>query len=162
MTVAQDCKNPVCIKNNPANRWKGSTGEDAQGHARFMQACYCVRAWLITVWKKEANGTNTIRSLMRQYAPKDDTQGSLPGREPNDPDGYAEFVAKRAGIGPDDPFDIFEDATGRIHVMAISILLAIYRAIERMESGGTVFEPTSELLLGAALFYTDIVEKQAA
>lgn len=158
MSIASKYHNPGCIKNDPNNMWRGSTGSDPAGHAIFEKVRWCFRAMLISIAKKERNGKFTILKLMYDWSPQNDTIGSIAGGKPNRPDKYAEFVAKRAGIGTKEQFDIFDDATGAIRPESVPLLIAIYRAIERMESGGDYYAPASELLYGAALYYEDRVE----
>ena len=160
-TISERLNNPVCIKGDPRDPWRGSDGLDERGHAKFVASRWCVRAWLKTLLEKERNRKVTLRRLIRDYAPADDTVGSIPGAAPNRPDYYAEAVGQWIGRDPDAEWDIFDDRTGAIHSEAVPLLVAIWRAIERMESGGTVCTPMSELLAGAGEFYADYVEKRA-
>jgi hypothetical protein len=99
--------NPLNIKwanpDNPAALWKGSSGYDDRGHAIFADPAMGIRAAMRSLQSKWLNGKRTIRAIIADWAPSDDTVGSLAGTAPNDPDSYAGFVAGHSGLLVDDP-----------------------------------------------------------
>jgi hypothetical protein len=144
-------QNPLNIKNNPCNPWKGSS-TDERGHAVFVDPAMGIRAGLITMEKKWQNGKRTLRSIINEWAPASDTQGSLPGRPANDPGAYAIFVAKAAGIKPDTALE----APGANPWAWAPII----HAMSKYEMGE--YCPRSVIARGISLWLAECVEVKAA
>ncbi len=159
MSLAKDLNNPGCLRGD--DDWVGRIGTGPNGHARFRDLPSGVRALLVCLWKKERNGRTTLRRLYQSWATRDDTIGSIPGAELNDPDECVDRLGREMGMDPDEEFDLFDDRSGRIHASGVGTLLSVYRFIERIESGGDLIAPISELLLGASMFYRDWVENRS-
>ena len=139
--------NPLNIKNNPANRWAGSLGENAVGTAIFSSPSMGVRAAMRCLQKKYLAGKTTLLAIISDWAPADDTQGSLPGRPANDPADYARYVGDRIGFSIDeklpDPSDVLAWAR-------------IVKAMSHYEMG--VDCPWSEVLIGVGLWAHEFLE----
>lgn len=90
-------KNPLNIKGR--DHWLGKIANDSRGHCIFESPEYGIRAGMRTLQSKWINCKRTIAAIISEWAPSSDTQGSMPGRPANDPDDYAGYVARRAGIG---------------------------------------------------------------
>lgn len=96
---------PMVVKNNNPLALRPSGGEVFQGeeeggrggYAKFNTPSDGVRAAVITIQNYQKKyGLDTLRKILHRYAPAEDK---------NDPDSYADFVAKESGVSPDDPID---------------------------------------------------------
>jgi hypothetical protein len=95
--------NPLNIKQDPRDPWKGSHGTDARGHAVFDSPMYGVRAAMMSLDAKWRNGKRSLYRICADWAPVDDTIGSIAGNPPNDPSEYACFCADYLGdVAPDE------------------------------------------------------------
>lgn len=125
-------RNPLNVKNNLKNPWKGSDATDSRSHAVFKDEADGWRAAWKTLAAKYAAGKRTLRSIISSWAPKSDTIGSIPGNMANNPDEYAETIAHWCGINPDQDLDLFK-ADGKPG--DIELLLMIGQSMERYENG---------------------------
>lgn len=95
--------------------WKYSTGKDSRGHAIFPNYAAGVRAGIVNLrsyWTR--HGLKTLSGICNRWAPTSDTVGSIPGAPANNPNGYADFLAKRMGVKVTDTLGIFNgDGTVR-------------------------------------------------
>lgn len=103
------------VNNNPLNikgddDWVGRIGTDSRGHVIFDTEEHGIRAAARTMDNKWKAGQKTLRELIggtkdrgyeNGWAPRSDTQGSVPGNPQNDPDLYADTIALRVGIDAD-------------------------------------------------------------
>lgn len=122
-----------------ADKWKHSTGQDSRGHAIFPTYAAGIRAGIIVLrsyWTRHRR--RTLRQIAERWAPVTDTIGSLAGAQPNDPGAYARFLAKRLGIGADDPLRTFHDAGT---VRDPEQLFALVAAMVVYENGNHVVLP---------------------
>ena len=120
--------------------WKGALDKDypggvrvdKAGHAIFDTPAWGYRALIRNLRSYQREGHfSSLYQTFRTYAPKTDTIGSIPGAKPNDPDGYARFVADRVAMRPDKPFEIF--LGGKI--VKPELLKELVQAIVVMENG---------------------------
>ena len=153
LKVAEKNLNPGNVKQSPNNPWYGSVGADGHGHTIFEETVYGCRALVKTLQAKYLNDKISLSSIIADYAPADDTQGSIPGGEPNDPMEYAVTVSKWTG------YDIYQDLRlfskdGKVG--SYDRLLAICRGIERFEAG-KLWVLEEDWLEGIALYLKDFV-----
>lgn len=90
-------KNPLNIK---GREWLHAQGTDDKGHAIFADPAHGVRAAIVnlrTYWNK--HGLRTLEGIIGRWAPVTDTIGSRKGAPQNNPNQYAQWVAKKMGIG---------------------------------------------------------------
>ena len=78
--------------------WRGSTGYDSRGHAIFLTVPSGIRAAIRSMQSKWNNNKRTIKSIIRDWAEKKDTIGSIPGNPQNDPAAYIHYVSDVTGI----------------------------------------------------------------
>lgn len=99
---------PLGIRsNNPLNisgtGWQGQVGtaSNPQKEAIFIDTQHGLRAAAILLYNyyKKYN-LNNIRAIINRWAPADDPNAN------NQPQLYAEFVGRRTGIDPDQPFEL--------------------------------------------------------
>jgi len=152
LTVAEKNKNPGCVKQG-LDPWKGSQTADASGHAVFDDPVYGFRALYRTLAQKYMAGKRDLLAIMRDYAPADDTQGSIAGRPANDPGSYAQYLSRVTGhaIGED---LLLVDAAGDPRSMDLMIALA--RGIEHYEAGRE-WATQAQRVGGLALYMQDFV-----
>ena len=67
-SIAEICKNPLNIRFNPRNNWKGGCGE-YRGFQMFRSESYGVRAAYVILTNYIKNGCNTIESIISRWAP---------------------------------------------------------------------------------------------
>ena len=116
--------NPGYVKKPPGDTWKGTTGYDARGHVTFENAGWGWRALLRTLSAKCNSGKCTIRAIMEDYAPANDTEGSIPGGKPNDPLTYAIAIGQWCGIDPyADLYEVTDDRHANLLKLACAISL---------------------------------------
>lgn len=96
-TIGERNKNVLNIKNGKTP-WKGSMGSDTYNHAQFSEWFWGVRAAVRSLAAKYLNGKFTIRKIIHSWAPTSDG---------NEPDKYAETVARRMGLNPDVDLALF-------------------------------------------------------
>jgi len=121
--------------------WKYSTGKDGKGHTIFPNYAAGIRAAIITLrtyWV--THRLRTLDGITGRWAPSSDTIGSIAGAPSNQPGKYAEFLAKRTGIGPRDTLMTFHES-GTIR--SADQLYALVAAMVEMECGGHVILPRS-------------------
>lgn len=84
--------NPMNIEYNHANDWQGQTGSDGR-FATFSKAVFGIRAAakLIANYYNKY-GLTTVYQIINRWAPSNE----------NDTNNYANFVAKKMGIGVND------------------------------------------------------------
>lgn len=67
-TIAEKTNNPLNIRYNPLNRWRGQVGE-YKGFCVFENEAYGIRAAFRILTTYIANGINTIESIVSRWAP---------------------------------------------------------------------------------------------
>lgn len=88
--------NPLNIRISD-NNWEGKVANNTDGSfEQFENMPYGYRAAIKNINTQITRGNDTLRKLIGSWAPTSDG---------NSPDSYAQFVAKRAGIGVDDVID---------------------------------------------------------
>jgi len=142
-------KNPLNVKQVPDGGWKGSVGADDRGHAVFEDPAYGIRAAMRCFQRKFINGKRTIRAIVFDWAPVDDTQGSVLNKLMNDPEGYSDFVAARAHMGKEAylPDPVRDPATWTW----------LLRAMAQYEMGESC--PWGVILAGVGLWFKDFGEE---
>lgn len=131
---------------------------DKRGHAIFLRVEDGIRAAFCTLSKKSRNGKNTLRAICADWAPKNDTVGSIPGGKQNDPIAYAQYVSDWLQVGIDSPLDLFEK-NGRINNLDDAVTL--FYGMSSYESPKWAI-PQSAVLRGIADYLSDKVEGQSA
>jgi hypothetical protein len=86
------------IKNPLPKRWLGSENENPQGTALFISPEYSARAYFINAEHQLLATPKNLLQFISDYAPADDSIGSLPGNPPNDPAEYAHYVLLHSHI----------------------------------------------------------------
>lgn len=116
-TLAEINNNPLNIRFNPANNWRGQTGQN-KGFCTFESKAFGFRAAyrIITTYIK--NGYNTIEKIVSRWAPPTE----------NNTENYIRFVCEETIIDPD---QILTDES--IHDYWTKLI--ILRAMAKMESG---------------------------
>ena len=151
-------KNFLNIKNDQFNPWddvNGPSRTDSRGHAIFADPAYGIRAAMRSLQKKWLNGKRTIAELCADWAPSDDTLGSIPGGQQfNDPEEYASFVSMGCGIDTNEPIPNPIE-----HPKIWLNLLEGLRAAAHYETGEDC--PWSIILHGFAYWWADFVESNA-
>lgn len=94
-----DTNNPMAIDASRGDKWVGEIGEQ-NGRAVFNSPADGIRAGILNLQGPAYKNVKTLRELFHVYAPTTDKRG------PNNPDQYAEKVARGIGIGPDDEIDL--------------------------------------------------------
>lgn len=90
------------IRHNDANDWVGQTGSDDSGFAQFDDPVKGLRAADKTLTTYgEVHGISTVSDAINRFAPPDDD---------NPTEAYAEFVADKLGVGPDEEIDLSNPA----------------------------------------------------
>ena len=85
--------NPLNLRYNASNRWKGLTGNH-KGFCEFESLDWCIRAvGHVIMWSYRKRGVCTYRQIINTYCPFGD--GS------NDPDLYLRYVVKTLQCDPD-------------------------------------------------------------
>ena len=91
-------RNPGNIEHVPANKWQGIADPPSDGRfCRFVSHEHGIRALaaLLTTYQ-DRHGLRTVRGIIGRWAP--------PGE--NDTGAYVAVVARRIGVGADDPVDL--------------------------------------------------------
>ena len=116
-TLAEINNNPLNIRFNPANQWRGQTGSNV-GFCVFQSEAYGFRAGYKILTNYIKNGYNTIEKIISRWAPPTE----------NNTEKYIEFVAEDTLIDRD---EILTDES--IHDYWTKLM--ILRAMAKMESG---------------------------
>jgi hypothetical protein len=104
-------RNPGNIEHVPANKWQGLADPPSDGRfCRFVSHEHGIRALaaLLTTYQ-DRHGLRTVRDIIGRWAPP---------RE-NDTGAYVAAVARRLGVGADDPVDLHRHDQLRPMVEAI-------------------------------------------
>lgn len=147
--------NPLWIKNDKRNPWKGSTGTDARGHAIFSAPEWGIRAAVRSLAAKYAAGKRSLLAICSSWAPSSDTQGSIPGGTPNNPSEYATFCARWLDVGVNTDLQLFDERGTPRDIERVYLLVD---AMAQYEHGRGYVLPSSALLMGIALYLRDFVE----
>lgn len=67
-TLGQRNNNPLNIRYNPSNKWRGAEGVE-KGFVTFKNMAYGFRAAFIILTNYIKNGHNTLESIIRRWAP---------------------------------------------------------------------------------------------
>ena len=104
-------RNPGNIEHVAANKWQGLAEPPSDGRfCRFTGHEYGLRALaVLLVSYQDRHGLRTVRSIVGRWAPPAE----------NDTAAYVAAVARRMGVGPDDPLDLHRHAHLRPLVEAI-------------------------------------------
>lgn len=149
MTKGNRLNNPGCIRDlNDSVDWKGKIGVDETKHVIFDTLLNGSRALWRVIEQKLSHGHDTPKSFAKSYADSADTQGSIPGGKPNQPDKYAAYIAKKVGIVTD----------ANIFFQDFKKAILLWQAICEYENAGWC-PPLSIQLESLGLFYRDFVEK---
>lgn len=141
--------NPLNVKQG-ATPWKGSTGANGVGTAIFPDPVLGVRAAMRTLHSKWLRGKINLAEIIADWAPADDTQGSLPGHPPNDPARYAAYVAGRVGYSSTEALpNPSTDPLTWAHII---------RVMAHYEMGEDCHWPV--ILRGVAMWYEDFVKPE--
>ena len=104
-------RNPGNIEHVPANKWQGLDDPPSDGRfCRFVSHEHGIRALaaLLTTYQ-DRHGLRTVRGIINRWAP--------PGE--NDTGAYVAAVARRMGVGAEDPVDLHRHDQLRPMVEAI-------------------------------------------
>ena len=104
-------RNPGNIEHVPANKWQGLADPPSDGRfCRFVSHEHGIRALaaLLTTYQ-DRHGLRTVRGIINRWAP--------PGE--NDTGAYVAAVARRMGVGAEDPVDLHRHDQLRPMVEAI-------------------------------------------
>lgn len=66
--------NPGNIRHNPANQWKGMTGQDSDGFVQFSDARYGIRAIGKIIDSYKRRGVVMIRHIIEEWAPRSENE----------------------------------------------------------------------------------------
>lgn len=116
-TLAEINNNPLNIRYNPQNQWRGQTGQD-KGFCVFKNKAYGFRAGFIILGNYIKNGINTIEQIVSRWAPPSE----------NNTENYIRFIEDECII----PRDLVLTDTS-IHDYWTKII--ILQAMAIMESG---------------------------
>ena len=122
-------RNPLNIRYNPRNNWKGQVGENA-GFCVFSHEAYGFRAAYKLITTYISQGHNTIEKIVSRWAPSCE----------NDTEAYIKFVAYETII---DRKEILTDRN--IHDYWTKLM--IIRAMARMESSRNIDEQQINLYI---------------
>lgn len=116
-TLQEKTKNPLNIRFNPSNAWKGQLSE-YKGFCVFVSESYGFRAAYRLLTNYIANGVNTIEAIVSRWAPPTE----------NNTEDYIKFVCDETLI----PRDLYL-TDNSIHDYWTKII--ILEAMAKMESG---------------------------
>lgn len=104
-------RNPGNIEHVPANKWQGLDDPPSDGRfCRFTSHEFGIRALAaLLVTYQDRHKLRTPRAIIERWAPKVE----------NDTAAYIAVVARRIGVGPDDPIDLHRHDHLRTLVEAI-------------------------------------------
>lgn len=91
-------RNPGNIEHVPTNKWQGLAEPPSDGRfCRFTGHEYGLRALaVLLITYQDRHGLRTLRDIIARWAPPAE----------NDTAAYLAAVARRIGVGPDDPLDL--------------------------------------------------------
>lgn len=91
-------RNPGNIEHAPTNKWQGLSDPPTDGRfCRFVGHEYGLRALaVLLITYQDRHGLRTPRDIIARWAPPAE----------NDTAAYLAAVARRMGVGPDDPLDL--------------------------------------------------------
>lgn len=149
--------NPWNVKENrdakgeASDPWMGSQGQDDGDHVIFEHPSYSARAAIRQLQQYYTRDKKkTFRDWIRTYAPPDDLNPD--GTPKNNPDAYAEAVAKWAGFNPDEDPGVFDEKGGVINPERLkSILVGTYK----YENGANLDPDHAAIDEGLAMFERD-------
>lgn len=118
-TIAEKTNNPLNIRFNPSNKWKGQTGE-YKGFCVFKSESYGIRAAYKVLTTYIANGVNTIEAIINRWAPPTENRTQE----------YVSFVCQETLLEPN---EVLTDNS--IHDYWTKII--IIEAMAKMECGKT-------------------------
>jgi len=96
----------VKTPNGKPNYWKGQCGLDARGHAVWEAPEYSLRAGALTLRSfYKRHGIKTVRGIVERYSTKNHKE-------------YAEYVAKRMKVDPDEEIDVIRRMPELIRYMS--------------------------------------------
>jgi hypothetical protein len=147
--------NYLNVKNKLSDPWNDAGGKpsrtDEHGHAAFSSPAFGVRAGILQLrayFLKHTPKRQTINAIISEWAPADDTEGSIAGNRPNDPSTYAKFVGKEMGVGVDDKLELFNpDST----IEDVHQLRALFYAMAANEIGNNFKVPDEDFNAGLEL-----------
>ena len=116
-TLQRETNNPLNLRYNPSNSWKGQVGE-VRGFCKFKNIAYGFRAAWRVLNNYLKNGHNTIEKIISRWAPPKE----------NDTENYIKFVCDDTLISR---HMVLKNATLHDYWTLIMIL----RAMAKMESG---------------------------
>lgn len=128
-TIAEICNNPLNIRFNPRNNWRGGRGEH-KGFQIFKSNAYGIRAAYVILTNYIRNGCNTIELIVSRWAPPCE----------NNTENYIRFVENETLI----PRDL-ELTDLSIHDYWTKLMLI--RAMAKIESGQDFEEQTISLYI---------------
>jgi len=162
MSVGLRNHNWLNIKQVEGVAWRGSTGEDARGHAIFEAPEWSIRAGIRLLRSYRRSGLNTMRGIISRWAPATDTLGSVAGSKSfNDPRGYAAFVSQRAQVTMDEPLDLFEADGKALSKRGLEKLPRILNAMCIYELGHAATKGMDYRVIerGVAIYVSETVPK---
>lgn len=147
-------------KNNPWNDADGRpSGTDPRGHAVFNSPAYGIRAGILQLrayFLDHSPPRQTISDIISEWAPADDTEGSIAGNRPNDPSAYAAFVGRKMGVHVDHRLELFNpDRT--IH--NVGQLRSLFYAMAANEIGDGFKVPDKQFDAGLELIEPGITKQ---
>lgn len=96
----------VKTPNGKPNYWKGQRGIDSQGHAIWEAPEYSLRAGALTLRSYyKRHGIKTVRGIVKRYSTSNHEE-------------YADYVATRLGVSPDDEIDVIRRIPELLRYMA--------------------------------------------
>lgn len=127
--IGIELNNPLNIRHNPCNNWKGMVGNE-KGFVHFRNVAYGIRAAYVILTNCIKHGCNTIEDIVSRWAPPCE----------NNTENYIEFVANETLI----PRDLkLTDCS--IHDYWTKII--ILQAMAKMETGQNFDEQTINLYI---------------
>lgn len=143
-------RNLLNVKQNPADPWRFSIGQDGKGHTIFPSFPKGLRAGIINLrsyWTRHK--LRTIAAILSRWAPSSDTIGSIKGAPANSPKDYSDFVAGRMGLEPVSPLSLFTDSgevRDRDQLFEIVSAIAAYENDADLDLPRDVFDEALRLL----------------
>ena len=107
-TVSRRANSWMNVKtpNKRPNYWKGQCGIDSQGHAVWEAPEYSLRAGALTLRSYyKRHGIKTVRGIVERYSTKNHKE-------------YADYVASRMKVDPDEEIDVIRRMPELIRYMA--------------------------------------------
>lgn len=107
-TVSRKANSWMNVKtpNGKPNYWKGQRGIDKQGHCIWEAPEYSLRAGALTLRSYyKRHGIKTVRGIVERYSTSNHEE-------------YADYVATRLGVSPDDEIDVIRRIPELLRYMA--------------------------------------------